>query len=169
MSTQTFIDNYNHKLSQESRDLVIEFFIIFSRFECALKASGFFTPGKEKAIPWWEGFAASIGGSFDRSKTELLDGAVKVLLESPPRVQRVRNAQVVWEGRPFQLNDPDSYRLALSIRDIRNNLFHGGKFNGQYEVDIGRNYVLISSAILILQEWLELNEEVKTAFFQELE
>ena len=78
MITKRFIDKLNQSVTIEGQNLIIEFFITFSRFECALKTSNFANGNN-----------------------------------------------------------------ALSIRDVRNNLFHGGKFNGNYQKDVSRNYILL--------------------------
>jgi hypothetical protein len=62
------------------------------------------------------------------------------------------------------MGDSEINKLNLSIRDIRNNLFHGGKFNGNYQEDVSRNYILLKNSIIILDEWLSLNETVKQNF-----
>ena len=66
------------------------------------------------------------------------------------------------------MNKPITIELGLHIRTIRNNLFHGGKFKGIYQEDISRNYILLQSAMIILNEWLDLNEDVKTLFLEDI-
>ena len=145
---------------------MIEFFIIFSRFECALKASNFANGNNERVSANWYTFINSINPNFDSDKTPELKQAVDYLINNPPKIQNLDNGHLRWRDRPFKENDQLITKLSLSIRDIRNNLFHGGKFHGNYQEDVSRNYILLKNSILILNEWINLNESVKHNFLE---
>ena len=166
MITKTFIDRLNETITIEGKDLMTEFFITFSRFECALKASTFVNGDNDRVSANWDTFIASIKQPFNSNRTPQLKQCVVYLIQNPPRIQMLSNGQIEWRDRRFQNNDPEINRLSLSIRDIRNNLFHGGKFNGNYQEDVSRNFILLKSAISILNEWLNLNDIVKNNFLE---
>jgi len=169
MTSNTFINHYIERIDENGRKLVLEFFITFSRFECALKATVIFANGNERKVePNWDRFVATIRDSFDKEQNESLKNAVDYLLESPPKVQALIDNQITWCVREFQENTPEINKLRQHISDIRNNLFHGGKFNGRYQPAISRNYKLIHSAMIVLNEWLSLSEQVRTKFLKEM-
>ena len=169
MTSKKFIEKYNQRITEGGRELVAEFFITFSRFECALKATITYANGNHlKVEPNWDSFVASIRDSFDKTKNQELNDAVDFLLNSPPRIQSLNDGYISWRNRVFQNNEREINRLCLHIRDIRNNLFHGGKFNGVYQQDVSRNYKLIDSAMIILNEWLGLSREVQKHFLKDL-
>lgn len=164
MTTKTFINKLSKTITIEGQTLMLDFFITFSRFECALKASNFSSGGAGKVSANWDTFIGSIRPTFNKNKNAELSQAVDYLIQNPPRIQMIENGQLGWRDRVFSLNDPEINKLSLSIRDIRNNLFHGGKFNGDYQADISRNYILLKNAIIILNDWLSLNDQVRHNF-----
>jgi hypothetical protein len=169
MITNRFIEGFNKKITVEGLNLITEFFIIFSRFEYALKKSNFANYNNNgPVLANWDGFVTSIAPSFNYEKNDELKDAVKYLMQYPPRMQVIDNGQLSWRERVFQTNVPSINKLCLSIRDIRNNLFHGGKFNGRYERDVSRNYLLLKSSITVLNDWLGLNKNVRDEFFAAL-
>lgn len=167
MTSKTFISQLNQTITEEGQNLINEFFITFSRFESALKVSGFANGDIDRVNPNWDTFTTSIRGSFNNVKrTELVSNAIEYLSNNPPRVQNYENEQLGWRERDFQQNDPLINQLSLSIRDIRNNLFHGGKYNGIYQEDVSRNFILLKHSIEILNHWLNLSEPVKEKFLE---
>lgn len=166
MTTKIFKINLDQSISQEGQTLIFDFFIAFSRFEFALKASNFSIGDNQRVSPNWETFVASINVTFDKNRIPELNEAVEYLLNNPPRIQMLNNGIIDWRNRIFQNKEPEINRLSLSIRDIRNNLFHGGKFNGNYQEEISRNYILLKNAITILDEWLSLSETGKNNYLE---
>ena len=165
-----FIEHLNLTIDFDGLCLINEFFITFSRFECALKASGFANGNVDKVEPNWDTFTSSIKQSFDNNqRTEPINIAIEYLSNNPPKIQNYENDQLGWRKRDFQNNVPLINKLSLSIRDVRNNLFHGGKFNGNYEKDVSRNYKLLKYSIEILNHWLNLNKNVRENFQQPIE
>ena len=161
MTTKAFLDKFNNTINIQGRNLLTEFFISFSRFECALKASNFVNGNSNSIKANWDSFVGSIRQTFISERTPQLKQASDYIVNNPPRIQIIENGHLGWRDRVFQISDSEIDKLSLSIRDIRNNLFHGGKFNGIYERDVSRNYILINAAMIILNEWLKLSEEVQ--------
>lgn len=167
MTTRRFIDRFYETITPEGQVLMNEFFIAFARFECALKASGFVNGNDERVSANWDTFVNSIRRDFDnRNKTLQIQEAIRYLSDYPPRVQNYIDGNLAWRDRVFEANLSLINRLSLSIRDVRNNLFHGGKFNGNYQEDVSRNSILLTSAIVILNFWLDLNELVRRNFLE---
>lgn len=169
MTTRLFISRLNQSITEEGRVLINEFFITFARFECALKASGFADGDQERVLANWETFAARIRRDFDNStKPKSVLDAIDYLTQHPPRIQNYVNGSLGWRNRTFEPNQPLVNKLCLSIKDIRNNLFHGGKFNGNYQEDVSRNYILLKSAIEVLNHWLRLDQTIRQNYLESI-
>ncbi len=168
-NSQKFKTHFEEQISDEGQNLVLEFFLTFSRFECALKNSIIYASLRRNSVePNWDLFVSDIRGSFNVEGNVQLSEAVAYLLSNPPKIQQLKDGAILWEDRVFQENEPELNRLCLSIRDVRNNLMHGGKFQGRYEPDISRNYILLKSSVTILNEWLELSEDIKQLFHERI-
>lgn len=167
MTSKTFIKQFNQSITIEEQNLINEFFVTFSRFECALKATGFANGDNNRVNPNWDTFTSSIRELFDiDARSENVNIAIDYLTIHPPRVQNYGNGQLGWREREFQTNEPLINKLSFSIRDVRNNLFHGGKFNGNYQEDVSRNFILLKHSIEILNYWLNLSPNVKQNFLE---
>ena len=141
--------------------LSFEFFKLFSRFEYSLKAASFHT-GEGNANPNWTTFAQDIHVNFQALQDEALDGAKQYILANPPKKQVIEQGNIKWsDSAPTQVNDTDL--LLLYVRRVRNNLFHGGKFNGNWFAP-QRSEELLNSSIIVLKQALEMNASVKQAF-----
>ncbi len=163
--TTNFIKHLEQELDHNGITLMNNFLVIFSRFEYALKKTiTYANPRGDQVHANWDKFAQTIRSKFDKDKTEELLNAVTYLLNNPPKVQTLINNQMHWRDRVFNKNEPELKRIAQHIRDVRNNFFHGGKFQGIYQPDISRNYILLDSALIILDHWLLLEEEVSSNF-----
>jgi len=169
MVIKQFYKKYR-KQFKTGHPIITKFFIVFARFESALKTAGFISTRNNKVQANWDNFVSSIRCSFIYEENEKLSDAVNYILQHPPKKQTVDiNNRLVWEDRVFEENAPIINRLSLSIRDIRNNLFHGGKFSGNYQPDISRNRKLLENSLAILNEWLLLDENVKEKFLAPIE
>ncbi len=145
--------------------MVVEFFITFARFECALKSSIEFANGNgDRVEANWGKFASSIRDSFNPHENKELKDAVDYMIQHPPKIQILLDGELKWRDRVFQPNEPQIHKICQHLRDIRNNLFHGGKFQGNYQEDVSRNYILLNNSIIILNEWLNLDSNVKRNF-----
>jgi hypothetical protein len=121
--------------------------MLFAQIECALKVLGFHY-GEGDAKPNWDKFVKELEEVFDLQNPDVLE-AIRYLEEKPPKKQMVVDSELKWvsvnqEGNRLK-------EIFLSIRRIRNNLFHGGKFKGIYFEHPERSTELIKSAIIILE------------------
>lgn len=149
----------NHE-NPEYLQLCSDFLILYSRFEYALKECGFLQSGN-RVLASIENYADSIKETFNPDQETHLGMAVNFIIETPPKVFVIRSERLLWEdnikeGDPIQV-------LPEYLRRVRNNLLHGGKFYGGIETE-GRNWNLISNSIIIIEHWIDLNEEVKKKF-----
>ena len=145
-------------------DLVFQFFAFFSRFEYALKRSGFLKNNR-KAEPDWNKYANSLYGCFTNVDDKAFRDAIEFLLDAPPQTQVVAHKNTLdWEDTPKGEGEHcEDYVLRL-VRVVRNNLFHGGKYPipvGPLD-DAARNEDLLNAGITILDHCLTLSDLRKT-------
>ncbi len=147
------------------RELVLEFFAYFSRFEYSLKRSGFLRQG-EKAEPNWDTYANSLRGRFKEVHAPRFREAVAFLLSAPPNTQVVSGNHLGWAESVRGNGEHDECYVLRLVRTVRNNLFHGGKY--PYPAgpmpDVARNRRLLEAAIAVLGECLDLSTPVRGAF-----
>src|SRR5688572_30790609 len=115
--TEQFIVNLNNQFDPEGRKLINDFFMVFSRFECALKTSIYANTRGTKVEADWNKFTKSIKKQFDKDRTEELSIAANYILISPPQIQVMLNGQLSWSPRQFPINEPEINRLGQHIRD----------------------------------------------------
>jgi hypothetical protein len=147
------------------RDLVFQFFAVFSRFEYSLKRSGFLKAG-ERAEPNGDTYANSLQGSFGGIQDQAFRDAVAFLVTEPPSTQVVSGTDLGWKST-VQGNGEHHERFVLRlVSTVRNNLFHGGKYPhplGPMD-DVARNRRLLEAGFMILVQCLELSERVRANF-----
>ena len=142
------------------RALVCEFFAVFSRFEYALKATGFCKTG-QFAAPDWSRFQKCIGANLSGCDDHEVVNAIQFLIAHPPQVQKVEGGRVVF--RPVDLRgNNDGKRAIEAARRVRNNLFHGGKHTPHSPRE--RDEKLISCSLLVLQACLKLHPDLHAEF-----
>ena len=152
-SIQYFSD-FKNEVGLTKFQLLVEFYVAFSRFEYTLKAHRFLDVN---AGPDWTGFAASIAVSFDTYVSRLnpeddLANAIENIIQNPPQKQVVENNDLAWsKATPNDISTTSL--LSIYIRRTRNNLFHGGKFTGSDNTT--RNWQLIESALIVLSCWID--------------
>jgi len=158
------IQSSNKAVNQIERDLdrlAFQFFKMFSRTEYALKASGF-NKGNGQADADWEKFAAVVLPLVESPQTSELATAIDYILKHPPKKQMIKDGQLVWEDcKPSAQSEADL--LLLYVRRVRNNLFHGGKFNGNWFAP-ERNEKLLRCSLIVLAETREYVADVKDAY-----
>ena len=142
-------------------DLTFEFFILFSKFECALKHSGYLKRSRGYAEPDWNKFAdnseASLEKLFSYSNQRTVSHALYITT-APPKRQWVENGRLTWK----ETESPRNFKDFLNcIKTVRNNLFHGGKFGCDGFTDPERSFQLIAASIAILAE---LKQYIPTEF-----
>ncbi len=139
-------------------EIAIELFRRFARMEYALKAAGFHN-GEGKAEANWDKFAVSIRGRLEINPR--IADAVKYMTENPPKNQVVLNGNLEWQSA--SRDDSQTHELLLCVRRVRNNLFHGGKFNGHW-FEPERSEILLRHSLSILDACLRASPDLDEAF-----
>ncbi|WP_337043865.1 hypothetical protein [Emticicia sp. 17c] len=170
-----YIKNIKGHLDEEYLKVSLDFFIMFSRFEYALKTLPLFS--KEKETDYgkyseanWTEFTKELAksGKIDYSKPEKLKIAKDYLINNPPYkllFSKVTN-KLEPEENKVNANYSETKKLREHIKLIRNNLFHGGKYTDnmiegskENKEAVKRNILLIKSAMIVLDNWLDLCSE----------
>jgi len=143
--------------------LAFEFFREFSRCEYCLKAVGYRQATRD-AKPDWNALARQLESVFLAPTAPELVAAVTYFLENPPKKQIVEDGALGWEDR---LPDYESQAelLLLLVSRVRNNLFHGGKFNGRW-FEPERSEDLLAHGLAILAACTENDELMNEAYNQ---
>jgi hypothetical protein len=146
------------------RDLVFQFFAVFSRFECSLKRTGFLKK-KHKAEANWVAYANSLRGRFGEIHIQAFEDAIRLLIQEPPRTQVVAGVALDWCDTVRGQGEHDERYILRLVTTVRNNLFHGGKYPSLVgRDDMGRNRKLLQAGITVLGHCLDLSENVRSVF-----
>lgn len=142
--------------------LAVELFRVFSRTEYALKASGFHK-GDGAAEANWDNFALAVEDLVAAPASPALQEAINFILNAPPKKQVIVGGVIQWRVSEPQ-NNSQAGKLLMYVRRVRNNLFHGGKFNGHW-FEPERSEVLLLSSLTILKACVEAVDSVREAYF----
>jgi hypothetical protein len=134
--------------------LTLEFMATFARFEFALKKSGYARGDDSQVSPDWDAFANDLG-KFDAAVLAPILGACPYLQQHPPKKQVLDNGIIRWVDRQGTSGSAVGDVL-LSVRTVRNNVFHGGKFPDGMITDPLRDEHLIRDCVAVLQSLLQL-------------
>ncbi len=158
-------------LTGDNGEIVLQFFVAFSRFEYALKRAGFVKGDRHNnASADWCRFAnerlpTRLADIMDPEFTE----ASLYLLHEPPGKQIFYEAGriVRWQANSQRSRECEAEYLLRLVKDVRNNLFHGGKYPDGPVRNQARNKRLLQACLTILEKCLSLDADVKH-FFEEL-
>ena len=144
-------------------ELASQFFRTFARMEYALKAAGYLTTMRgNDAQPDWNRFAKEVQTVIEEPQDPDVADAVAYILKHPPKKQVVVNNKLEWDDTPPQTNF-EADRVLIYVRRIRNNLFHGGKFNGRW-FEPQRSGALIQYGLTILKACRDYEPQVAKAY-----
>lgn len=148
--------------------LAVDLFRLFAQFEYCLKATGFCRSGRSgEASPDWSRFASELPSLFEPPPYAPLSEAVSYILAHPPKKQVFTDGHLQWRDvRPGSNNQNDI--VLQYVRHVRNNLFHGGKFNGHWFAP-ERSYELLRHSLVILNGCIEASPALKEAFLQKVD
>lgn len=153
------------KLGIKDEKTIFNFLLCYSRFEYALKRAGYCTQMENGIKVNWEQFLKEIREDFKPNQNPDLKDAVEYLLSKPTKAQVINdNGSLDFIEHPSTQEGPKDLRVFNSIRIARNNLFHGGKFPIGQKMDVGRDERLLQSSLIVLEEFLELDENVNHYF-----
>ena len=134
-----------------NRELVLEFFLALSKFEFALKTSGYAQGNAQGVSPNWDKFGADLRELFNCECSDEVLMYCEYYLAYPPQKQALEGNYLCWvESPPNKASKIEN--ILILVRRVRNNLFHGGKYNIQAADETERNELLLKGAICILHE-----------------
>lgn len=135
----------NNQLDQ----LAFSFFKLFARYESSLKENNFFQFRNGKILVDWDRFANEvIGSNFIEELGDKVEYA-NLILNEPPNRQVVNNeGRIIWQEVSNQ--DKSVQSLFGHISRVRNNLYHGAKFNGTWFAP-ERSQALLNASLEILE------------------
>lgn len=86
------------------------------------------------------------------------------MLDAPPKKQIIQNGQIAWGTSPVDTSSLAD-EVLLYARRVRNNLFHGGKFNGRW-FEPERSEGLLRATLTILKACVEHHPDVRQAYHE---
>lgn len=143
-------------------ELVTYFFLVFSRFEYALKRVGFVWKNNKGHVQSdWKKFARSIESDYEPHATQELSETVAYLCSWPPQRQIVKeDGSLGWEAFRRKKNQTEVSWLLDTVKMVRNNLFHGVK----HMEEPARNNKLLESSLIVLGACLRWSPEVEEVY-----
>lgn len=167
------IDRFKKQINDdigESIEKAYLLFVIFSRFEFALKAIGCTQEKSEEAKASWQKFGIENDNKFQQlladEKNIHLKTAASYLFGSPPQILKVDNKKLNFKPRE-KAKKENLEELLMIILVIRNNLFHGSKSLNIPEAS--RDEKLLLNSLSVLDECLNLNQDLKNKFFEQID
>jgi len=148
------------QLPAQLDSLAWEFFQEFARCEYCLKAVGLREPGRRDPTADWGAFAAEVSPVLEHPDTSLAP-AVSYFLQRPPKKQTIVDGKLDWAESVPDHQSQAELVLRLVCR-VRNNLFHGGKFNGHW-FEPQRSEELLRYGVQILRAVVASHEKVREA------
>lgn len=145
-------------------ELACQFMAAFSRMEYALKSTNYANGNENKVDPAWDRFANEIDYAFRKIEDQEIVSARTYLLKSPPRKQALDGKKLVFVTQAIDNNQSQTQQLLLMVRIVRNNLFHGGKYLPEGELEAGRNHLLVRHSLNILRACSKLIPVVRSSY-----
>src|SRR5437773_2207072 len=89
------------------REVLIDFFVMFSRFEYSLKRANFIRSGIDYGAADWKRFARTIAEAFRSSSSPQLQESVNYLLTHPPKRQVPDRDGLKWEDEKKKMQESE--------------------------------------------------------------
>ncbi len=146
-------------------NLAIEFLAMFSRFEYALKVTTKFRmPENGEAKANWHAFVNEVGPLFDHKTNNSLSEAFNYLTGQPLKFLGIHDGVLDWHEFRLPENSSNADKVIRVIKQVRHNLFHGGKFAHDSHASKDRDTKLLKYGLIVLENMIQLIEEVKSAY-----
>jgi hypothetical protein len=139
--------------------LYIEFFVVFSRFEYALKRDGHV---HENGNINWDQAANKFEAAYSEAAKEFSTRA-SYLHGHPPQKMILTTAGVAWRALDTSTIS-ETRRALLFLGTIRNNLFHGGKWPDGPKYGVERDHRLVEDALKIITFFLSTDSNLRNIF-----
>lgn len=151
-------------LAADNYKLACEFFVCFSRLEYALKRAGYYGLSRNFLNVDWKRFCSDFSDRFCVDSSEELRKSFDYFESFPPRNQIIRNRKLSWSKPLLKGDSTELDWLVRVVRCVRNNLFHGGKFQSEEIEEPTRNAKLISHSVVVLKCLATLSDDVERYF-----
>ncbi len=125
---------------------------------------GFRQPGDGEARADWTALANATSNAFDPNRNAELREAFVYLTSEPPRRFVVEAGRLGWYPSNPTAGISETSKVVGLIRQVRNNLFHGGKFAPDSHSGTDRDSRLIRASLVLLRELLPLSPQVQAAY-----
>jgi hypothetical protein len=136
-------------MSGDLDQLAFSFFKLFAQYESTLKERGYFQADKSgNVFVDWDRFANEVVGKNFKAELGALALSAEYILDQPPMKQVADGGKIVWAD--VSATDKSVQILFGHICRVRNNLFHGAKFNGTW-FDPERSKALLTHALAVLE------------------
>jgi hypothetical protein len=137
--------------------LAFRFFQLFAQYEATMKERDYFNARSGRIEPDWNRFANEVVGARFKQEPGTISESVNYILQHPPMRQAVNDdRKIIWQEVS---NDDQSVQALFGhICRMRNNLFHGAKFNGTW-FNPKRSETLLNHGLVILEHykgWLDV-------------
>lgn len=150
----------------------LQFFLMFSRFEYALKRAGYIKPRKfvrnNVVEADWDKFGKDVEQKLKESSSIRLIKAIRFLIDDPPYKQYLNQSnELDWQQPHYSTCDIQN--IINTIKIVRNNLFHGGKYPTMPVHSPSRDIELVRNSAIVLKYLIYSSPEVKRRYFEPLE
>jgi hypothetical protein len=135
------------------RDLTLEFLRTFSRFEYVLKRSGYVRGDEKRIDADWDRLDRQLSSAEPEMLTPIMESC-EYLRTRPPKRQVLENNQLTWKQRGAA-GGSELEEALRSLRTVRNNVFHGGKFPDGPVAEPLRDEKLIQDCLGLMRALLE--------------
>ena len=142
--------------------LVFDFFWTFTTLECAMKHAGIFKvrEGSDAIEADWDKFTTDLVNYGAERSTPFRQAARSLQGFRVQRLELIENKPVWKPVERRQMGDAE-FTLYL-LRLVRNNLFHGGKYEfGATGDQVERDTGIIRAALFVLDQCFEHHPRVK--------
>ena len=136
------------------REMTLEFLATFARFEFALKKAGYARGDDSQVSANWDAFTNDVA-KIDAAVLAPVLASSQYVQQYPPKKQILDHGVIRWVARQGTSGSAIGDVL-LSVRTVRNNVFHGGKFPDGAVAEPLRDETLIRECVVVLQGLLEL-------------
>jgi hypothetical protein len=147
------------------KDILLDFFMVFSRFEYALKTSDYISKAEGYIKIDWKNFIEKIK---DNKLEEIKHPNEIDLFDERLKKQIIKENEIEWINFEDSKNPTKVECVIHRVITIRNNLFHGAKNTEHIGVNKKRDEKLLLYSIKAIQELVKLEGDVKYNFYDTL-
>jgi hypothetical protein len=156
-----------NQLDAEDRQLILNFFLTFTRLEYALMKCGYSTGSEKRISIDWDKFADDYRHKFhellDIYRNKELKEAVEYYKENPPGKQVLINGIVSL--KPEVPKEELQFKELINlVKRVRNNLFHGEKLSQLLSGDDERDRALLQHGLIVLYTCIDVQTDLKQYF-----